>query len=150
LMAALDRARRTPGVSAISMSWGFREVAHHSSVHFTTPAGHTGITFMAASGDSGPFGGVEWPAVSPNVLAVGGTSLFLDGLGNYLAESAWSDSGGGLSRFVSEPFYQGSIQSTGKRSAPDVAFDANPLTGVAVYQTLPHSRLGSWSVVGGT
>jgi hypothetical protein len=51
---------------------------------------------------------------------------------------------------MSEPNYQRSLQSTGKRSAPDVAFDANPVTGVAVYQTPPHGTQGYWAEVGGT
>jgi subtilase family serine protease len=150
LMAAVDRARRTPGVVAISMSWGFSETLHESSNHFTTPGGHSGITFVAASGDSGPIGGVEWPAVSPNVLAVGGTTLLLDGSGNYLAETSWIQTSSGFSSYIAEPGYQRSVQASGKRSTPDVAFDADPATGVEVYQTLPHSRQGYWAIVGGT
>ena len=74
-MAAVETARRIPGVEVVSMSWGFSEVRYQSSSHFTTPAGHTGITFVAASGDNGLDGGTNWPAVEPNVLSVGGTSL---------------------------------------------------------------------------
>src|SRR4029077_19375043 len=62
LLAAVDTARNIPGVVAVSMSWGFDEVSYQSSIHYTTPAGHTGITFVAASGDSGLAGGAEWPA----------------------------------------------------------------------------------------
>ena len=60
-----------PGVVAVSMSWGGSEFSGETStsyqLHFTTPAGHTGVTFVASSGDSGA--GAIWPAVSPNVLA---------------------------------------------------------------------------------
>ena len=134
----------------VSMSWGFSEVKHQSSSHFTTPAGHTGITFVAASGDNGLAGGTNWPAVEPNVLAVGGTSLTVTTSGTYLDETAWYDSGGGLSRYNAEPGYQRLIQTTGKRSTPDVAFNGDPDTGVEVYETAPGTGLGSWQVVGGT
>jgi hypothetical protein len=135
---------------AVSMSWGFGESAGESSGHFTTPAGHTGITFVAASGDSGLAGGAEWPAVSPNVLAVGGTSLIPDASGNYQFETTWSGSGGGYSRYAAEPNYQRVIQATGKRATPDVAFDGDPNTGVEVYETSLYTAEGSWQVVGGT
>jgi hypothetical protein len=92
-------------VVAISMSWGFSEVRNEGTYdqYFQTPAGHVGITFAAASGDSGASGGVEWPSSSADVLAVGGTTLFIDSAGNYQNEVAWSGSGGGASRFTAEP-----------------------------------------------
>ena len=150
LLAAVDTARYMPQVNVVSMSWGFSEIRYESSVHFTTPAGHTGITFVAASGDNGLAGGTNWPAVVPNVLAVGGTSLVVDSSGRYLYETAWSGSGGGFSRYEREPSYQRIIQSTGKRSTPDVAFIGDPNTGVEVYESSLYTGQGSWSVVGGT
>ena len=80
LLTAVNAARNTPGVVAVSMSWGFSEMPDEASydTYFTTPAGHTGITFIAASGDDGV---VEYPSTSPNVLAVGGTTLNLGRLG---------------------------------------------------------------------
>ncbi len=150
LLFAVDTARHLSGVDVISMSWGFSEVKYQSSSHFTTPAGHTGITFVAASGDNGLVGGTNWPAVEPNVLSVGGTSLIVSRSGTYQYETAWYDSGGGLSRFNAEPGYQRVLQMTGKRSTPDVAFDGDPDTGVEVYQTAPGTDQGSWQVVGGT
>ncbi len=150
LLAAVDVARYFPGVVAVSMSWGFPEAPSQSSAHFATPAGHTGITFVAASGDSGLAGGTEWPAVSPKVLAVGGTSLITDPSGNYLFETAWNGSGGGYSRYVAEPSYQRVIEATGKRATPDVAFDGDPNTGVEVYETSLFNYQGSWQIVGGT
>jgi subtilase family serine protease len=149
-VAAIDRARRAPRVVAVSMSWGFGETRTESSAHFKTPAGHGGVTFVAASGDDGPLSGPEWPAVSPNVLAVGGTTLVLDSAGHYVFETAWNESSGGDSQFFGEPSFQASVQSSGKRRTPDVAFDANPQTGVAVYETAPHSNQGSWQRIGGT
>ncbi len=116
----------------------------------TTPPGHIGITFVAASGDSGLAAGSDWPAVSPDVLAVGGTTLYVDGSGQYISEVAWSGSGGGQSHFVAEPSYQRSVSASGKRLTPDVAFDGDPNTGVEVYQTSPYTGFGSWQIVGGT
>ena len=132
------------------MSLGFPESTYHASTNLTTPPGHTGITFVAASGDSGLVGGSDWPAVSPTVLSVGGTSLYVNGSGQYLSEVAWSGSGGGQSHTVLEPGYQRGSQSSGQRSTPDVAFDGDPETGVEVYQTSPYIGVGSWQVVGGT
>jgi hypothetical protein len=152
LITAVNMARNTPGVVAISMSWGFsefRQEAANNSV-FSTPAGHTPITFIAASGDSGSQGGAEWPASAPSVVAVGGTSLFVDGSGQYQFESPWVGSSGGYSKYEAEPAYQRSVQNTGKRSSPDVSFDGDPDTGVSVYETSLLTGQGSWQVVGGT
>ena len=150
LQAAVNVARNIPAVDVISMSLGFPESTYHGSLTLSTPAGHTGITFVGASGDSGLAGGSDWPAVSPDVLAVGGTSLYTGISGQYLSEVAWSGSGGGQSRFVLEPGYQRGVQSNGRRVTPDVTFDADPATGVEVYQTSPYTGIGSWQVVGGT
>ena len=71
LVGAVNYARQAPGVTTVSMSWGGSEFAGESTYdsYFTTPAGHAGVSFVAASGDSGGSG--EWPAVSPNVLGGG-------------------------------------------------------------------------------
>jgi hypothetical protein len=152
LLAAVDVARHQPGVAVVSMSWGGPEMANEKQYdpYFTTPAGHQGVTFVAASGDSGSFGGAQWPAVSPNVLSVGGTTLAMNSSGALAGESVWSGSSGGFSRYEPEPAYQRGVQSSGRRSVPDVAFDANPYTGVSVFTTDPSTGLGNWEVVGGT
>src|SRR5262249_41348227 len=82
---AVNTARNTAGVVVISMSWGYIEKSNESSYdsYFTTPAGHAGITFIASSGDMGI---TEYPAASPNVLSVGGTSLWLSKSGTYQSE----------------------------------------------------------------
>ena len=149
LLNAVNTARNTAGVVVISMSWGFTEMSNESSydTYFTTPAGHTGITFIASSGD---IGSVEYPSASPNVLSVGGTSLYLSSSGSYQSETAWFYSGGGYSPYEPEPSYQRSVQTTGQRATPDVAFDADPSTGVEIYETSPRSGKGSWQVYGGT
>jgi hypothetical protein len=150
LQAAINTARNMPGVDVVSMSLGFPESTYHGSVPLTTPPGHVGITFVGASGDSGLAGGSDWPAVSPDVLAVGGTTLYVGDSGAYNGEVAWSGSGGGQSRFVTEPGYQRLVAASGRRGTPDVAFDGDPNTGVEVYQTSPYTGVGSWQVVGGT
>src|SRR5438477_852886 len=137
LLTAVSFAARQPGVVAVSMSWGGNESSTEtvSDSHFTTPSGHNGVTFIAASGDSG--GVTSYPPSSPNVVAVGGTSLTLDGNGDYLSESGWSGSGGGISPYENQPAYQNGVvtQSSNRRTMPDVSFVANPGTGVMVYDT---------------
>ncbi|MBV8312189.1 MAG: hypothetical protein JO344_17550, partial [Planctomycetaceae bacterium] len=79
LLTAVNTARNTPGVVAVSMSWDFSETPNETSYdpYFTTPSGHQGITFIASSGDDGSLAGASYPAASPNVLSVGGTTLLL-------------------------------------------------------------------------
>jgi subtilase family serine protease len=153
LFAAVDYAARQPNVAAVSMSWGAGEFSSESSYdnHFKTPTGHVGggVTFVAASGDSGK-GGL-YPAMSPNVVSVGGTQLSVDVTGNYFGESAWSGSGGGISPYEGKPSYQASVkQSTSKRTGPDVAYDGAPSSGFAVYDTVAYSGKTGWWQVGGT
>jgi subtilase family serine protease len=149
LLNAVNTARNSAGVVAVSMSWGFSELPTevNNDTFFTTPAGHSGITFIAASGDDGT---VEYPAASPNVLSVGATTLNLGRSGTYGSETPWFESGGGYSPYEHEPAYQQSVQQTGMRSTPDVAFDGDPSTGVEVYSTDPNTGQGSWQAVGGT
>lgn len=149
LMEAVDIARRAPGVVAISMSWGFPEASSQraSDVHFTTPAGHAGVTFIAASGDHGPEGGAVYPASSPNVVGVGGTSLVLGPGGGVESETTWSQSGAGPSLYSARPSYQ---NGTARKGTPDVAFLGDPATGVRIYHTPPGEAAGSWRVMAGT
>jgi hypothetical protein len=144
LLTAVKTAAGYTGVSVVSTSWGTNEFYQETEYdsYFTTPSGHQSVTFVASSGDTGA--GPEWPASSPNVLAVGGTTLTLNSNGTYGSETAWSDSGGGISSYESEPTFQDGVQSYGSRSTPDVAYNANPNTGYAVYNN------GSWEQVGGT
>lgn len=152
LLAAVNLAKKIPLVSVVSMSWGGSEFSGQLALDstFTTPAGHKGITFVAASGDEGAAGGAEWPASSPNVVGVGGTTLQVGGGGSYLGESVWSGSSGGTSFYETEPAYQRAVQASGSRTTPDVSFDADPNTGVQVYSTAPSTHSGSWQAVGGT
>ncbi len=153
LLAGVNYARSASGVSVVSMSWGGSEFYGETSddSYFTTPAGHTPVTFIAASGDQGSAGGVEWPASSPNVLSVGGTSLSTSSSsGTYSSETGWSDSTGGVSQYEGEPEYQNGVQSEYARTVPDVAADANPSTGVAVYDSYSYDGYSGWLEFGGT
>jgi hypothetical protein len=159
LFSAVQYASTQTGASVVSMSWGSNEFSGESSYnsYFTTP----GVTYVASAGD---FGGVtSYPAVSPNVLGVGGTTLTLNSSGGYGSESAWSSGGGGSSTYQSRPSYQSnylnggglnSLSSTvlnnGKLLSPDVSYDANPNTGFAVYDSLPYFHRSGWLEFGGT
>jgi hypothetical protein len=134
------------GVSAVSMSWGGGEFSGETS--FDSDFAHPGVTFLAATGDTGAPGG--YPAYSTNVVAVGGTSLALNGNNTWASETGWSGSGGGTSQFESEPAYQNSVQTTGFRTIPDIAMDADPNTGVAVYDSYDFGASTPWVGVGGT
>jgi hypothetical protein len=149
LLTAVDYARNASGVVAVSMSWGGGEFSNESSYdfHFTTPSGHIGVTFLASSGDSGS--PASWPAISPNILAVGGTSLTLDSNNNISKETGWSGSGGGISPYEAQPSYQVGVvtQSSKFRTNPDVSYNADPNTGVYVYDSY---GAGGWLQIGGT
>ncbi|MGO9809339.1 MAG: peptidase S8/S53 subtilisin kexin sedolisin [Isosphaeraceae bacterium] len=152
LMNAVNLARKLPGVSVVSMSWGGSEFRGQTTYDpfFTTPPGHNGVTFVTASGDNGSKYGADWPASSPNVVGVGGTTLWADAAGNTLLETAWSSSGGGFSVLEREPGYQRTVQRKGRRSTPDVAMVADPNTGVPVVVLDPSTGQVSWGTYGGT
>ncbi len=138
------------GVSAVSMSWGSGEFADEASSDsiFTTPAGHEGVTFVAATGDAAAPG--DYPAYSPNVLAVGGTTLNVGSGGAYESETGWSQGGGGPSDQETEPAFQDPVQSSRFRETPDVAFDGDPSSGVAVYDAYSGGSSAPWQRIGGT
>jgi hypothetical protein len=152
LTAAVNYARSVSGVSVVSMSWGANEWSGESFYNsiFTTPAGHAGVTFFGAAGNSGGPG--KYPAYSPNVVAVGGTTLTLNGSNNIVSESAWSGSGGGISQFQTQPTWQNGVvtQSATMRVMPDVSFNANPNSGVPVYDTFNNAPGTPWIKVAGT
>jgi subtilase family serine protease len=131
----------------ISMSWGGGEFPGETALDPVVNAPR--VVFFASTGD-GP--GTEYPSVSPNVVAVGGTTLSRNPVtGNFIFENTWQSTGGGISLFEPRPAYQNGIDSlAGKqRGVPDVAADANPLTGVWVFNS---SLVGvpAWFIVGGT
>ncbi len=126
----------------VSMSWSGDEVSDETA--YDSYFQHPGTVFVAASGDSGS--GAQYPAASPNVVAVGGTTLYLKPGKGALKwpETAWEGSGGGVSQYELIPSYQTSLGLGGtNRCIPDVAFAADPNTGVLVYNQ-------GWYIVGGT
>jgi hypothetical protein len=149
LFQAVQVATQIPGVSVVSMSWGGPEFGSES---FFDPlfTAAPNVTFVASSGDTG--GQTSYPATSPYVVGVGGTTLKLDGHGNYKSEVPWTKGGGGPSAFYSEPSYQTSANLPGnQRSSPDISFNGDPVTGYSIYTTIvePGFQPG-WNVAGGT
>jgi pseudomonalisin len=116
--------------------------------HVFLAAASQGQTVFASAGDTGgfcPVGAavngvpagvpdVSYPASSPWVIGVGGTTLVTNADGSYDAEIAWLAGGGGPSLFEAQPAYQGGVAPpTGQRTVPDIAMDADPNTGANVY-----------------
>ncbi|AZQ50323.1 peptidase S53 [Burkholderia cenocepacia] len=100
-----------------------------------------GQTFSVSSGDSGSVAygcsgtSVQYPASSPYVVSVGGTSLYTNGNGSYAGETAWSGSGGGISGFEPIPSWQSNLpalKGRAFRGMPDIAFDADPNSGAQI------------------
>ena len=162
LMASVATAASQPGVSVVSMSWGFPEgqavfaadEATYDSV-FSVP----GVTFVASTGDYGA-ADPEYPAFSPNVVAVGGTSLTINADNSYNSETGWGydsnavgafiGSGGGISLYEPEPVYQQGVQSTGYRTTPDVSLVADPATGAWIADPYNRDPNNPFEIVGGT
>ena len=149
------------GATEVSMSFGSSEFSGETSYdsYFTNP----GTLYTASAGDSGH--GTEYPAASPNVIAVGGTTLngcSGTSCAGFTSETAWSGSGGGASSYESIPAYQSSYSGPvynagtitaltgGFRGVPDVSFEANPNTGVSVYDSTRYEGQEGWFTIGGT
>ena len=148
LFQAVDVGNTIPGAAEVSMSWGgsefFSEI--NNDFHFT----HPGVVYFAASGDTG--GATIYPSTSPNVVAAGGTTIHRDTSGNFIGETGWSGSGGGPSLYEPRPSYQGVISSIvgNARGVPDYSFDADPNSGVSVYDSTACQGMSGWLVFGGT
>jgi subtilase family serine protease len=151
LYAAEDTAAQL-GATAISNSWGGGESSSETSqdVHFN----HPGAAITVSSGDAGY--GVEYPAASRYVTAVGGTSLNHASNARGWSETAWSGAGSGCSAYETKPAWQTNAGCT-RRTVADVSAVADPNTGVAVYDSncnFSGQLLGQcfkgWGVVGGT
>ena len=135
------------GATEISNSWGGSEYAGETS---DQTFNHPGIAITVASGDNG-YGSFGYPAASPYVVAVGGTTLNVTRSNGYAGETAWSGSGSGCSSYESAPSWQSSLTPCrGTRGVADVAADANPSTGAAVYDTTKYQGRSGWLQVGGT
>lgn len=111
---------------------------------------HPGVVITASAGDSGY--GVEYPAASQYVTAVGGTSLLQADNSRGWSEIAWSGTGSGCSAYESKPYWQ-TDTGCSMRTVADVSAVADPNTGVAIYDTYDPSadNLDSgWNIIGGT
>lgn len=184
LMAAESTASGAIGASEISNSWGGSE-AELSETEIAA-FNHPGTVITASAGDDGYLNWDQWeseplqydepdfPASSPDVVAVGGTRLTLGGSGAWEGESVWNDdregqregaSGGGCSLRFPAPEWQHTIAdwpSVGcenRRAVADVAADADPDSGVAVYDSVPYpyeeggkkrTAVLRWVPIGGT
>jgi subtilase family serine protease len=144
LSAAVDRAALM-GANAISNSYGGSE--YSAEVTDQSHYNHPGIAVTVSSGDSGF--GVEFPAASQYVTAVGGTTLRRDASARGWSETTWSGSGSGCSAFVSKPSWQ-TDTGCARRTVADVSADADPNSGAAVYDTTRYQGRSGWFVVGGT
>ncbi|HEV3380871.1 MAG TPA: hypothetical protein VG142_07825 [Trebonia sp.] len=133
--------------AAVSMSWGINE-EFSDETYYDHFCAVTSTVCVVSAGDTGNPG--SYPAYNPAVLAVGGTTQNLTASGAVSSELAWDGSGGGQSWVEPEPSYQDAVQSSGMRQMPDVAFDADPATGVAIYDSVPYDGLSGWWEVGGT
>jgi subtilase family serine protease len=160
LLAAVDvtvASKLTP--RTVAMTWGLDELSVDSELSDDSHFVHRNITFFASSGDSGNV--VVYPAASPYVMGVGGTTLRLDNDANYQGEKAWfggigpgGGSGGGLSSVELEPVYQRALPIPNNplhmRGTPDISYDGDPNSGVAVYDSIPYLNSTGWFEAGGT
>jgi subtilase family serine protease len=145
LYFAIQYAYQHTAATVISLSWGMGENSAEGTLDQFFAA--SPIPIVACTGDSGT--GVWYPSISPYVIAAGGTQITLDSNGNYVSETAWSGSGGGLSAYENEPAFQTSYvipYSTQKRGVPDVSYNASGSSPYAVYD----SYNGGWIQMYGT
>lgn len=133
------------GATVVSNSYGGdeypAEAANEDAIF-----NHPGVAFVASTGDTGYNPNGQYPAASPYVTAVGGTTLVPSPLMRGWAETAWKNAGSFCSRYEPKPAWQ-SDPGCSTRMAADISADADPNTGVAVYQTTGGS---GWMVYGGT
>ena len=149
LLAAEDYA--SAHASYVSNSWGGSEFSGETSYdsHFA----NSGVSFFVSAGDAGlP---AEYPSASPKVISVGGTTLNFSG-STLVSETGWSGGGGGCSAYETAttsqlPFSQGgSVKCGTMRATPDVSLDADPASGVSVYDSTSYKGQAGWWTVGGT
>jgi subtilase family serine protease len=150
LLAAEDYARSN--AQYVSNSWGASEFAGENAYDFHFA--QSGVSFFVSSGDAGlP---ADYPSASPNVISVGGTTLHFDGSGAFTSETGWSSGGGGCSVYEAATSAQSSFGEypqagcAGARATPDVSLDADPASGVSVYDSTRYQGQKGWFKVGGT
>lgn len=137
--AALVKAA---GGGEVSMGWGGSEWSTETSEDWRF--NQSKAVMFAATGD---VEGTQYPAVSPNVVAVGGTTVTRSPYTlDFEQEITWEDGGGGVSQYEPLPSFQKSLASElPGRGIPDVAADGNPRTGVWVYDSYENTYGGFWS-----
>jgi subtilase family serine protease len=131
--------------TVVSNSWGSNEFSREGS--YDANFEHQGVPITVSSGDNGY--GVQWPASSPYVTAVGGTTLTLNGDNTRSSESVWSGAGSGCSAYESKPTWQ-LDSACAARTVSDVSADADPSTGASVYDSYGYQYQSGWFVEGGT
>jgi subtilase family serine protease len=149
LLAAEDYAKAH--AQYVSNSWGGSEFSGETSYdsHFV----QSGVSFFVSSGDAGT--PAEYPSASPNVISVGGTTINFAGV-NFSSETGWSGSGGGCSAYETATGAQtsygtfGQVSCGNSRGTPDVSLDADPNSGVSVYDSVRYQGQKGWFTVGGT
>jgi subtilase family serine protease len=161
LSKAENSAAKAAGVVAISNSYGGSETSSETSTD--SSYNHSGIAITVSSGDSGY--GVEYPAASRYVTAVGGTTLTQASNARGWTESAWSGAGSGCSAYEAKQSWQ-TDTGCARRTVADVSADADPNSGLGVYDTYNNcgssstcdvlieegiaQGLDGWAQVGGT
>ena len=146
LAAAVDEAA-TLGANVISNSYGGSEFSSETSASYDGHFNHAGIAITVSSGDGGY--GVEYPAASQYVTAVGGTTLNLNSSNQRTSETVWSGAGSGCSAYEPKPSWQ-TDSGCARRTVADVSADADPNTGASVYDTTRYQGQFGWFQVGGT
>jgi hypothetical protein len=143
MTAAVNTAASTPGVVAISNSYGATEFVGETS--YASAYDKKGIAVTVSTGDNGY--GAQFPATSNTVTAVGGTSLRPGTTAGTYSETAWSGAGSGCSAYFTKPAWQ---PDTGcaRRAVADVSAVADPNTGVRVYDS--YGTGTGYMVFGGT
>ena len=150
----------TLGATEISNSYGGGESSSDTS-YDTSYYDHPGVAVTASAGDGGY--GVEYPAASQYVTAAGGTTLTRDSsVARGWTETVWSTSstegtGSGCSKYDPQPSWQSATATVtnnpgvcSKRVVGDVSSDADPNTGVSVYDSFAYRGQSGWLVFGGT
>ena len=145
LITAEDYA--TSHADVVSNSWGGGEFSLETTSSYDGHFNRPGVPITVSSGDSGY--GVEYPAASRYVTAVGGTTLNLNPDNTRASETAWNGAGSGCSAFESKQAWQTDTGCT-RRTVADVSADANPSTGASVYDSYGYNGQSGWFRVGGT
>ncbi|HEX5259040.1 MAG TPA: hypothetical protein VFW35_09720 [Sphingomicrobium sp.] len=142
-LATAENTAARLGAHAISNSYGGGE---SGSSYYEGAYNHPGIAITVSSGDDGY--GVQFPASSPHVTAVGGTTLKRASTTRGWTESVWRGAGSGCSGYYAKPSWQ-KDGLCARRTVADVAAVADPYSGVAVYGPTSSTASG-WMIFGGT